>query len=388
MNFVDVLIILLLIGAIFRGMNSGLLRLMLSSVGFIIGLVLGFWIAKFTARYISGDTLRALYIVSLELILALSFSTLGEFVGIRLSMLAKRFHLDRANRLLGSVFEVVFILLAVWIIASGLSNIQTANVGKSIQGSWIIRRLDAALPAPPDFIAQLEKIVDPNGFPKVFIGNEPHHTTIAANPAVDSAVVAKAEKSVVKVEGTGCGGVVEGSGFVTADGIVVTNAHVIAGVSRPMVVDSTASYRAIPIWFDENEDLAVLMVKGLKDPPLAMSSDRLGNGASAVVLGFPGGGELTASKATVIDQVKAIGRNIYNRGVVVRNIYELQADVEPGNSGGPLIASDGSVAGVVFAKAVSQSNVGYSLQTGEVKAAIDQAQQQLTPVAVGSCAAD
>ncbi len=147
-------------------------------------------------------------------------------------------------------------------------------------------------------------------------------------------------------------------------------------------------YKAVPIWFDEDEDLAVLMVKGLKDPPLTLSSGRLSEGSSAVVLGFPGGGALTASKAVVLDQVRATGRNIYNRGVVVRNIYELQANVEPGNSGGPLIASDGSVAGVVFAKAVTQTNVGYALQTVEIKDAITQAEQQNRPVAVGSCAAD
>lgn len=388
MNLVDVVIILLLIGAVMRGMRIGLLRLLLSSVGFILGLVLGFWLVKLTARFISGDTLRAALIVGLELTLALSFSTLGELAGIRLSMAAKRIHLDKANRFLGSVFEIFFVLLAVWIIASGLSNIQSGNIGKSIRGSWIIRRLDATLPAPPDFIAQLEKIVDPNGFPKVFIGNEPRHTTVAVNPQVDNAVVTAAEKSVIKVEGHGCGGIVEGSGFVVGQGIVVTNAHVVAGVEHPTVLDQTATYQAIPIWFDANEDLAVLMVKGLKDPSLPLANSRLGDGASAVVLGFPGGGALTASKAVVLDQVKAIGRNIYNRGVVVRNIYELQAGVEPGNSGGPLIAADGSVAGLVFAKAVTQPNVGYSLVIGEIKDAIGQAQQQQTPVATGSCAAD
>jgi len=388
MNIIDILIIILLVGALFRGMHFGLLRLLLSSTGFILGLFVGFWLAKFGARAVGSQSARAIFVIVSELLLAIVFSTLGELLGIRLSNSAQKIHLGEANRLLGSVFEIFFVLFAAWMIASGLSNVQTAQLGKTIRSSWIVQKLDAGLPAPPDFIAQLEKIVSPNGFPKAFIGNEPEHTTVATNPAVDSQIVLTAEKSVVKVEGHGCGGVVEGSGFVVSPGIVVTNAHVIAGVSKPSVVDTNGSYRATPIWFDASEDLAVLEVDRLSDPALTINTSDLSGGDSAVVLGFPGGGSLTADKAVVIDQVKAVGRDIYNRGVVVRTIYELQADIEPGNSGGPLIGSDGSVAGIVFAKGVSQTNIGYSLVASEIKESIDKAEQQKSPVTVGSCAAD
>lgn len=388
MNIVDLVIVLLLIAAIFRGIRFGLARLLFSSAGFLLGLFIGFWVAKYGSVYIDNQTAKAFYIVGVELLFALALSSVGEVLGIRLSAGAHRFKLNQINHVLGSIFEVTFVLFAVWLVASGLSNVQSYDVGRSIRGSLIIKELNNSLPNPPDFFAQLEKIISPNGFPKAFLGSEPEHTTIAANPEVDNEVVAKAEKSVVRVEGRGCGGIIEGSGFVVDKGIVVTNAHVIAGVPKPTVVDQTGVFKAAPIWFDPDMDIAILKVANLPDPALPLAtSAHLAPGAAAVVLGFPGGGPMIANKAVVIDQVRAVGRNIYNRGVVTRNIYELQTDIKSGNSGGPVIESDGEVAAIVFAKGVSQPNVGYALLIDEARPLIDQAKSRRTPVSVGSCAA-
>jgi len=107
---------------------------------------------------------------------------------------------------------------------------------------------------------------------------------------------------------------------------------------------------------------------------------------AAAVLGFPGGGQLSADDAAIIDHVQAIGRNIYNEGTVERDIYEVQADVEQGDSGGPLLAPDGTVAGVTFAKSVSQNDVGYALLINQVQPIVSQAQRQNTAVSTGSCA--
>lgn len=388
MNIVDLVIALLLIAAIFRGMRFGLARLLLSSAGFLLGLFIGFWVAKYGSVYIDSPTGKTLYIIGIELLFALALSSVGEVLGIRLSSSAHKFRLNQINHVLGSIFEVAFVLFAVWLVASGLSNIQSYDIGRSIHGSAIIKKLNNSLPNPPDFFAQLEKLIDPNGFPKVFLGSEPEHTTIAANPEVDNEVVAKAEKSVVRIEGRGCGGIIEGSGFVVDKGLVVTNAHVVAGVPKPTVVNQTGVFKASPIWFDPDLDIAILNVANLPDPGIPLASNaHLTPGASAVVLGFPGGGPMTANKAVVIDQVRAVGRNIYNRGVVTRNIYELQTNIKSGNSGGPVIESDGEVAAIVFAKGVSQANVGYALVIDEAKPLIEQAKSQRTPVSVGSCAA-
>jgi S1-C subfamily serine protease len=386
MDFLDLIIVVLAGLAVARGMRSGLAQLFLSSAGFVGGLLLGSWIARHIAIRSANPSTKLMVILGIELGAALILSLLGERLGLAISARAVRLHLVRLNQVLGAALEVVFMLLVVWLAASGFANTSSYNIGYDIRHSFIIRELDTLLPSPPDIFAQLEKVISPNGFPNVFVGLEPQHTTIAATNSVNNQAIINDEASVVKIQGDGCGGIIDGSGFVVDKGIVVTNAHVVAGVSAPEVVDKYRTYHAVAIWFDPNMDIAVLRVSNLPDPPLALSGQELASRGAAAILGFPGGGPLTAGQAVVIDQIIAKGQNIYNRGAVSRSIYELQAVVRPGNSGGPLLAPDGSVAGIVFAKSVSQDNVGYALLINPVKASIRTAESRDQPVSTSSCA--
>lgn len=387
MNLLDLFIILLLLAALARGLRAGLLQLLFSSAGFIAGLLLGSQLASRLALLASDPLTKFLIVLIVEAGLAMALFTLGEMAGMRLSGYAARFHLRGVNEVLGATLEIIFTLLVIWLAASVLTNVGSYNIGSQVKHSLIVRKLNAALPTPPDIFAQLEKIISLNGFPNVFLGLEPEHTTISPSNKVDNQAVLATEPSVVKVQGEGCGGIVNGSGFVVDGGVVVTNAHVVAGVAHPEVVDSTGKYDTTPIWFDPDLDVAVLRVNDLPDPPLVLSARILPDKDAAVVLGYPGGGPLVAGDSVIIDHITAGGRNIYNQGLVFRNIYEVQADVEPGNSGGPLIAADGTVAGIVFAKALSQKNVGYALMIDEVKPLIQSAIQSNSEVSTASCAA-
>lgn len=389
MTVADFLIVILLIGAVARGARIGLLRLLLSSVGFVGGLAAGSWLSKPLAVRVANPSARLIIILAIELGLALGLAAAGEIVSVYISSRAmKRLHLDKVNQVLGGVTEILFTLLVVWLVASALVNVRSYNIGTDVRRSWIINELNAVLPRPPDLFARLEKVIDPNGFPNVFLGLEPQHTTVAPTNSVNNQAVLNDEKSVVKVQGTGCGGIVDGSGFVVADNVVVTNAHVVAGIARPEVVDAKGVHRAVAIWFDPNMDIAVLRLTDLAEPPLPLSEAVLPDNNAAAVLGFPGGGPLVANNAVIIDHITAVGRNIYSQGVTYRKIYEVQTDVEPGNSGGPLLAPDGSVAGIVFAKSVSQNAVGYALLINQVEPLINQAERQNRPVSTGSCAQD
>jgi S1-C subfamily serine protease len=385
MNWVDLLIIIFLFSAIARGIQTGWLQLFLSSAGFIIGLLLGSWIAKHIAVHLSGQLSKLIVILTIELGLALLFFIGGEILAHRLKNHAIRLHLGKANEIAGGVLELFVTLLVIWLVASALMNVQSYNIGRDIRKSAIINGLNSNLPHPPDVLAQLEKIINPNGFPNAFLGLEPQHTTISPKNSLNNQAVLNDEVSVVKIQGGGCGGIVFGSGFVAAEGLVVTNAHVVAGIAHPQVVDHIKTYQANTVWFDPDLDIAILKVKNLPDRPLTLSNKVLQDADAAAVLGFPGGGQLTADQAAIIDHVKAIGRNIYNEGVVQREIYEVQADVEQGDSGGPLIAADGTVAGVIFAKAVSQDNVGYALLIDQVKPIISKAASRSSAVSTGSC---
>jgi S1-C subfamily serine protease len=264
------------------------------------------------------------------------------------------------------------------------------DLGQAIQRSFVVRELDARLPPSPSVIARIQRFLDPLGFPRVFAGLEPDPGppvdlpgTSALQPAIN-----EVSRSTVRVEALGCGGFLTGSGFVAARNLVVTNAHVIAGTSGITVRDGNEARRAVPVVFDPETDLAVLRVSGLSGPPLTLATGELGRGTGGAVLGYPGGGPLTAGPAAVLQAFDAQGRDIYDDGLTTRAIYTIEATVRPGNSGGPFILPDGRVAGVVFARSVSDGSVGYALQASEVVHELQAANAQSSEVGTGRCAAD
>jgi S1-C subfamily serine protease len=177
-----------------------------------------------------------------------------------------------------------------------------------------------------------------------------------------------------------------GSGFVVGKGLVATNAHVVAGINSPQVVDRNGTHAATTIWFDPDLDFAVLRTSNLAGSKLPLKTTIASRGEAAGVLGYPGGGGFKAGQAAILDEFTAIGRNIYNEGRTTRDVYSVQAMVVPGNSGGPLVDAHGYVIGVIFATSTSYSNVGYALTLRQVVAELNQAQQRSGAVSTGSCA--
>jgi S1-C subfamily serine protease len=134
----------------------------------------------------------------------------------------------------------------------------------------------------------------------------------------------------------------EGSGFVVGPDLVLTNAHVIAGVAVPDVIDSSGPHPAVPVVYDPVLDVAVLRVQGraLTGAPLKLDPDLVARNQAAAVLGFPGGGSFTYGPAGVMAAFQATGWDIYGNVQTTRSIYEIDAVVRPGNSGGPLVEPD------------------------------------------------
>jgi S1-C subfamily serine protease len=191
---------------------------------------------------------------------------------------------------------------------------------------------------------------------------------------------------VVQVEASGCNSVSFGSGFVTQPGVVVTNAHVVAGGQDVRVRSGNGTEGARIVLFDPRLDLAVLTVPGLKAPPLPWSSEPTGRGLTGATLGFPGGRKnLTVKPAAVRRRVQAVGRDIYGRETVTRDVLILADEVKRGDSGGPFVTGDGEVAGVVFAAAVSESSTGYALASESVRDVVADAVRSPTDVGTGAC---
>jgi S1-C subfamily serine protease len=389
MNIVDVIILLFLVSAIVRGFEIGSIRQIFSAIGLFGGLLLGAWIEPHFVHFAHTELSRSWLAMGITCGTALIFLIIGEYLGVYLKSKLMRYKIDKFDRGFGTLVGAVTLLATVWIICGVLVNLPFPGMQSELKDSGIIRLLNRHLPSAPNVVADLSHVIDPNGFPKVFIGLEP----APLNPNVSlpplgklTSVVLKDEPSVVKIEGQGCGGIVEGSGFIVAPNIVVTNAHVIAGVSHPYIVDQDDDHAASVIWFDPDLDIAVLSTNNLSGSSLLIANTTFKDGTDGAVLGFPGGGNFDATPAVVLDDFTAAGRNIYDQGNTNRDVYEIKATVIPGNSGGPLINTSGAVIGVVFAESTTYNQVGYALTTPQVLSEIHQAEARNQTVSTGSCA--
>jgi S1-C subfamily serine protease len=388
MDVIDIIIILFAIGATIRGRDLGSARQICSTVGFFGGLLLGAWIGPHVIHFGHTELSRSLITLIITLGLALIGLTLAEYVGEILKSKLQLSRIDVLDRVLGALIGLVTLLITVWLGAAILIKLPYPGLQDGLRGSAIISSLNQALPAAPNIIADLGHVISPNGFPDVFNGNEPSPGS-ATLPSLGqlNPAVSRDDASVVKIEGRGCGGIVEGSGFVVSTDTIVTNAHVIAGITHPYVISlAGVRYSTTIIWFDPNLDLAVLKVSGLNAPSLTVDTTDTGNGTIAAVLGYPGGGNFTAEPASTIQEFTADGRNIYNQGDTERDVYEIKADVIPGNSGGPLINVNGDVIGIVFAQSTVYNQVGYALTTATPLHEIQQAEAQNKAVSSGQCA--
>lgn len=385
---IDIAIVIFAISALYRGREIGFVRQLFSTAGFFGGLFLGAWLEQYTVHWGHTHTWRSIITLLTTLGCALILLTVGEFIGIKLK---RRVLLKRINVLdngFGGLLGVISLLLSVWLISAVLGSLPFPGMQATLRSSKIVSALDHNLPSAPAVISGLGRLVDPNGFPQVFVGQEPSPNNQVNVPSLGDlqAAVNKDRASVVKIEGQGCGGIVEGSGFVVGSNLVATNAHVVAGIRHPYVVDGDGTHGGTVIWFNPNLDFAVLRVYNLAGPSLVITKNRAPVGTAAAALGYPGGGSFRAEPAAVSNQFTASGRDIYDRSDTLRDVYELRADIIPGNSGGPLVNKDGTVIGVIFAESTAYPHTGYALTSDQVTGEINQAAARNQPVGTGQCA--
>lgn len=389
MNWLDVIIVLFLIGAFIRGLQTGFVQQFFSTVGFILGIFAGAWLQGQLIGLVHSAQSKSLLSLLVILSCAMLCMTLGEYLGVRLKGKVEKIKVvKKVDRAFGSILGVISILVAVWLGAAIFASVPVRGLQQQIHGSRIVASLNNALPSAPGVIAKLSHFINPNDFPKVFTGLEPKLATDAPLPELGELrdAVEKARGSVVKIAGEGCGGIVEGSGFMAAENLVITNAHVVAGVRNPSVIDTGGDHQAKVVWFDANLDIAILRTGGLAGEPLALNSNTVAKNTNSVVLGFPEGGGFTASPAVVIDSFTATGRDIYNQGTTRRSVHSIKADIRQGNSGGPLVAVDGSVIGLIFAESTTYADVGYALTMSQVISALNQAKDRTQALSTGNCA--
>jgi S1-C subfamily serine protease len=390
-DWVDLLIIGLLLLAAVHGLRLGALIQILTFAGFWLGLWLGALVWTNLLKTPHDSTTRAILIIALVLGTACGLGYLGRVIGTYSNISLRRHHLGNVDAALGVGVAVVAVLLSVWLVAAVISspNSRFASLDAAVNRSDILHSIDRILPQTPSIFNDLQNFLNNQGFPQVFSTLTPPSTPNVAPPttAQTRSLSNAAIFSTVKILGTACSNEQEGSGFVVGPGLVATNAHVIAGEgsgNTQVLVGGTA-YGATPVYFDPSFDLAVLRTSAPLGPVLTISSSLAPNGTQAALLGYPEDGHLTVNPAAVTEEVTAIGKDIYNSGSVTRGVYALAATVLPGNSGGPLMGPGGQVIGVVFSRSTVYSNVGYALTSPGVLSRVQAAEQHHAAVSTGSC---
>lgn len=387
-TIIDLIIVIVVIFAVSSGYRRGFWLSLAQYAGVVIGVVLGAALAPVLMDWLglTDRTMRSLVAIMILVVAGVIGSSVGYWVGepIRIRVLAQP-RSGRIDSVAGAIFSGVAMLAVCWFLGLSLARVPSPGVAAAIQRSAVLRALDGIAPRPPAFLARVEAIIAAVNFPSAFSGLEPTPSALPLPASVDTPGVRTAQSETVKVQGFGCGGIVFGSGFPVGPGMILTNAHVVAGTHGTTVRgDSAGGLGARVVLFDPERDVAILYVPRLALAPLGQAS--ADSGTQGAAIGYPGGGAESVSPAVVNGQVRAEGRDIYGQNLVVRSIWIIQANVQPGNSGGPLVDLNGKVIGVIFAASTSNQGTAYALTDTEVQPDIDQAQGQTQSVPVGPCA--
>ncbi|MCF3961267.1 MarP family serine protease [Streptomyces fuscigenes] len=379
MNVLDILLLVAAVWFAIIGYRQGFVVGILSVIGFLGGGLVAVYVLPLVWKQLTKDASVSTTAAVVAVVIVIVCASVGQAFTTHLGNRLRKFITWTPARALdatgGALVNVVAMLLVAWLLGSALAVTSLPTIGKEVRSSKVLLGVSQVIPnQATTLFTDFSSVLAQNGFPQVFspFANEPITQVRAPDPALaGSPVASRAQKSVVKVVGTasGCGKVLEGSGFVFADHRVITNAHVVGGVSDPTIQIGGLGrlYDAKVVLYDWQRDIAVLDVPGLHATPLKFSGTDARTGQSAIVAGFPENGAYDVRSARVRGRIDASGPDIYHRGNVTRDVYSLFATVRQGNSGGPLLTPDGKVYGVIFARSLDDDNTGYALTADEIQ---------------------
>jgi S1-C subfamily serine protease len=392
MSLVDLVLIVLALVFALSGFRQGVIVSATSFFGFFGGAVLGAQLSEPVADRFDGTATTRVFVA---LVVVLAVALLGQVVAGAVGRAVRRRvtwqPAEVVDSVAGAVLSAVAVLLVAWMVATPLANAPFPQVASQVKQSALVQAVDRSVPDGVRVVYDsLREAIDRNGLPDVLDPLTP--TRVPDVPAPDQAllsspVVRSVEGSVVQITGVAasCSRQIDGSGFVYAPQRVMTNAHVLAGVTEPVVSAEGEEYEAVPVYVDEATDVAVLAVPGLPQVPLGFAAEPAESGDDAIIMGYPGGDGFFVGPARVRQRTDISGPDFRNEQTVVREVYALRGDVRAGNSGGPLFDPEGQVLGVVFASAIDDPLTGYALTYEEVEDAAVTGAAASSPVVTGAC---
>lgn len=389
MTVLDLLLGALLLAAVAAGLRRGLLATVGALVGLAAGAVVAYWALPLVNDAVPSARWRGPVTLAFAVVLPLLGASAGAGVGHGLRRGVDRTPLRFLDRLLGGAAGLVAAAAGIALVGPAVVATGVPVVSPALASSTVLRTIDDLTPAPvARSLASLRAAALDDGLPRLGDLLVPERTPTVPPVEVDDPALLRAAASVARISGTAyaCGTSATGSGFVVAEDRVVTNAHVVTGVDRPVVeLPGRGAREGRLVYLDPVDDLAVVAVDDLGVPPLEVAPT-LAAGARGAVQGYPYGGPFTSSGAEVLSVATAAVPDAYGGATADREIYALAADVRPGSSGGPVLSADGRVVGVVFARAESVPDLAYAMTTAELAPVAAQAADLDAAVPAGACA--
>lgn len=355
-------------------------RGLLVEVFAIVGIALGIWAANTALTYFYGastsiDTQRVSISTSVFIGGIVFGSAFGVIVGSFLQKFIPRGPLRTLNKIGGSSFSLLTFGLVTWLVSSYLLLLPNASINSGLNDSTVIGKLDELAPDQfQDYLELARDYATESQLPEVAIDVIIGPDIPTPDPAiVNNENIIAALDSVVRVESIAeeCNAKLSGSGFVISDNLIVTNAHVVAGIVKPEIrlggKGKTVSGEVV--YFDPKVDLALIRTTELTAPAIEIGED-LRRNEMAVVAGFPLGGPLELSPARVRAIATSTDPDIYGEGQVTRQLYVLKSEVKQGDSGSALINEDGKLSGVIFAASATEAEIGYALMNSELNSVL------------------
>jgi len=389
-NSLDVILILVMVVYAMSGYVQGFLVNLAATLGMVVGGMIGILVVPMMLPA-DGPTLSASL---LALAMVVAAAGIGQVLGTAIGSAAREGVRRQPAKFLDSIggagLSIVAVLVVSWAIGYAVSGTAVPYLGTAARDSVILGEVNSAMPHPATKVLRaFNRTLDANVFPRYIDPFQDESIKAIAPPdeaALQAPGVREASASVVKILGlANCDRGIEGSGFVYAPGRVMTNAHVVAGVREPTIDLDGRRLPAKVVVFDPNLDVAVLSVSNLNRDALAF--DRSGErGESAVILGYPQNGPFDARAARIRSEITMQSPDIYDQGQHLRKTFALRGLVRSGNSGGPLVSSDGNVLGVIFAASVTDSSTGYALTANQVADAAARGRTSTDRVSTGGCA--
>jgi S1-C subfamily serine protease len=361
-----------------------------ATVGLLVGGIIGVWLAPTALGDATPSILVSLAAVFIVIVCASLGQALLQLGGARIRDRITWQPVRALDAVGGAALSAAAALLVAWALGVALSGSGLRGITPLVQQSKVLAEVNRVLPVGASSkLSAFNDVVGTTFFPRYLEPFAPERIVpVGPGPRrmLTDPDVQRAAADVVRIRSTNsCHQGIEGSGFVYAPDRVMTNAHVVAGVTHPTVDIHGSSVPAHVVYYNPQLDVAVLSVPTGTVRPIKFAQASAGEGIA--ILGFPQNGPYDVQVGRVRADQRLRSPDIYGHGTVIRDVLSLRGLIRPGNSGGPVVDSAGHVVGVVFAASVTNSETGYALSSQQVAQAAAAGRIASRAVSTQGCAA-